>query len=82
MFPVTNLLLAQVVHAPGHVCGKVEQLLGGQRGGSAVSDGESWVGLQHTALAQEVQEVAVWGVLDGQVQVAWEEGTDTPLPGA
>lgn len=81
-FLVTNLFLAQVVHAPGHICSEVEQLLGGQRGGGAVGDGEGRVGLQHAALAQEVQEVAVGGILDGQVQVACgEREKGSPLPG-
>lgn len=48
----------------------MEELLGGERGGSAVGDGKRGVRLQHSALSQEVQEVAVGGVLNGQVQVA------------
>ena len=71
--------MAQVVHSPGHICCKVEELLGGQGGGGAVSDGECGVRLQHTALAQEVKEVAVGGVLDGQVQVACAGRERAPL---
>lgn len=71
--PATHLLLAQVVHAPGHVGREMQQLLGGQRGRRAVGDGEGGVGLQHAALAEEVQQVPVGGVLDGQVQVACGE---------
>lgn len=51
----------------------MEELLGGQCGGGAVGDGECRVGLQHSALAQEVQEVSMGGVFDGQVQVACGE---------
>ena len=57
----------------------MEELLGGQGGGGAVSDGECGVRLQHTALAQEVKEVAVGGVLDGQVQVACAGRERAPL---
>ena len=62
--------MAQVVHTPGHICCEMEKLLGGERGGSAVGDGKRGVRLEHSALSQEVQEVAMGRILNGQVQVA------------
>lgn len=72
----TDLFLAQIVHPPGYVCSKLQELLGRQRGSSAIGDGKRRVGLQHAALTQEVQEVSVGSVLDGQVQVACGERQD------
>lgn len=66
----TYLFVTQVVHPRGHVHGELEQLLGGEGGGSAVLLGKCGVRLQHSALPQEVQQVAVRGVFDGYVQVA------------
>ena len=48
----------------------MEKLLGGERGGSAVGDGKRGARLEHSALSQEVQEVAMGRILNGQVQVA------------
>lgn len=68
--PVAHLFVTQVVHARGYVHSKLEQLLGGERGGRAVLLGERRVCLQHSALPQEVQKVSVWSVFNGDVQVA------------
>lgn len=63
------LFVAQVVHPCRHVYGELQQLLGGEGGGSAVLLGEGGIGLQHSALPQEVEKVTVGSVLDGDVQV-------------
>lgn len=71
----TYLFVTQVVHPCGYVHGDLEQLLGGEGGGGAVLLGECRVRLQHSALPQEVQEVPVWSVFDGYVQVACKTHT-------
>lgn len=67
------------MHPCGYVHGELEQLLGGEGGGSAMLLGECRVRLQHSALPQEVQKVTVRSVLDGYVQVACKthRGTNT-----
>lgn len=60
------------MHPRGYVHGELEQLLGGEGGGGAVLLGEGRVGLQHSALPQEVQKVSVRGVFDCYVQVAYK----------
>lgn len=65
-----HLLVTQVVHPCGHIHGELEQLLGGEGGGSAVLLGERRVRLKDSALPQEVQKVSVRSVFDGDVQVA------------
>lgn len=59
------------MHPCCHVYSELQQLLGGEGGGSAVLFGEGGIGLQHSALPQEVEKVTVGSVLNGNVQVTW-----------
>lgn len=36
--------------------------------------GKSWVCLQDSAFAEEVEEVSIWSILNGDIQVAWGAG--------
>lgn len=36
--------------------------------------GKGWVCLQDSAFAEEVKEVSIWSILNGDVQVAWGAG--------
>lgn len=36
--------------------------------------GKGWVRLQDSAFAEEVEEVSIWSILNGDVQVAWGTG--------
>lgn len=75
------LLLTQVLHPLGHIRSKLEELLGGEGGGSAVLLGKGRVCLQDSAFAEEVEEISVGSILNGDVQVpcvtggGWAHGT-------
>lgn len=66
---IADLFLAQVVHATCHVSGEVQQLLGRERGGRAVSNGKGWVCFQDATFPEEIQQVAVRSILDSQIQI-------------
>ena len=53
----------------------MQKLLGGERRGGAVGDGEGGVRLQDAALPQEVQQVAVGSVFYRQVEVAYRRNS-------
>lgn len=65
-----HLLVTKVMHPGCHIHGKLQQLLGGEGGSSAVFFGKGRVGLQHSTFPQEVQQVSVWSIFYSYVQVA------------
>lgn len=66
------LLVAQVVHPCSHVHSELQQLLGGEGGRRAVLFSEGGIGLQNSTLPQEIKEVTIGSVLNGDVQVTWK----------
>lgn len=59
------------MHPCCNIHSKLQQLLGGEGGGSAVLLCKGGISLQHSTLPEEVEEVTIRSVLDGYVQVAW-----------